>query len=110
MTSKLRHQSAGYALTAWLDGSQRPARAGVYERKAPAGRYACWGGDGWFADAATPEAAALEEAPSAHQTAPWRGLAQPPAAPCLTCRGHSVLDRGFDESGGQDLITECPDC
>jgi len=69
MTSRLRNKGAGYALTAWFDGSHRPAHAGVYERKAPAGRYACWGGEGWFADAASPPAAALEEAPSAHQAA-----------------------------------------
>lgn len=103
-------KGAGDGLTDWLDGRARPARPGVYERGEPGGPYACWGGQGWFADAASPEAAARQEAPSAHQSAPWRGLAQPPAAPCLTCRGHTLLDRGFDEPSGRDLIAECPDC
>ena len=110
MTSRTRPTNTGYALTAWLNGNQRPAHAGVYQRTAPAGPYACWGGEGWFADAANPGAAARQEAPSAYQGAPWRGLAQPPQAPCLTCRGHTVLDQGFDEASGRDLIMECPDC
>ncbi|MBA3598400.1 MAG: hypothetical protein H0W40_13645 [Methylibium sp.] len=110
MTSRHRKNGAGHALTGWLDGSHRPTHRGVYARKEPAGPYACWGGEGWFADAATPQAAALEEAPSAHQAAPWRGLAKPPAAPCLTCRGHTVLDHGYDEQTELDTIMECPDC
>lgn len=107
---KRRNHGAGYALTDWLDARQRPAHAGVYERQKPAGPYACWSGAGWFADAATPEAAAWQEAPSAYPSAPWRGLAQPPGAPCLTCRGHTLLDHGYDEESDRDNIMECPDC
>lgn len=99
-----------FELTAWHAADARPAHRGVYERRDAPAPYACWGGDGWFADADTPEAAAGQEAPSACQRAAWRGLAHAPDTPCRTCRGHTVLDRGVDEDSGGDLIGECPDC
>ena len=37
--------------TAWFDADTAPARAGVYERRAPAGPYACWDGRRWRGDA-----------------------------------------------------------
>ena len=96
--------------TDWLDPDVKPVHPGVYRRQWPGGPYACWDGRRWRADAATPEAAAAKEGISPHVDAPWQGLSTPPAAPCLTCKGHSVVDRGVDEDTGADLITECPDC
>jgi len=97
-------------LTAWLDGAQAPARAGVYRRRSPAGPFACWDGALWHGDAATVVAAAREQRPSQRQDAAWRGLVDAPPAPCPTCGGRTVLDRGFDAESGADLIGECPDC
>jgi hypothetical protein len=97
-------------LTSWLGGQQTPARAGVYARRAPAGPYACWDGARWRADADAPAAAARQQRTSRLQHAAWRGLALPSVAPCATCRGHTVLDRGVDAESGADLIEECPDC
>ena len=96
--------------TAWFDASERPAHAGVYERRAPAGPFSCWDGARWRRDAASAAAAARQQAASAMQRAPWRGLVHASAAPCATCRGHTVLDRGVDVDSGADLIEECPDC
>jgi hypothetical protein len=96
--------------TAWFDAETVPSRPGVYERRAPAGPYACWDGMRWRSDAATAAAAALDEDASAIQRAAWRGLAATSAAPCATCRGHTVIDRGVDVETGVDLIEECPDC
>jgi hypothetical protein len=100
----------GPELTPWLDGITRPARAGVYARRAPAGPFACWDGARWRSDAATPAAAAAQQGKSAHDAAPWRGLVKAADAPCATCRGHTVLDHGVDVGSGADLIQECPDC
>lgn len=97
-------------LTGWLPASARPVRAGVYERRTPAGRYACWDGARWRADAPTPAAAARQEASSGQGEAPWRGLARLSAAPCATCRGQTVIDRGVDTQSGADLIEECAEC
>ena len=97
-------------LTDWMDAGVRPTRGGVYERRSPAGRYACWDGQHWYADAATPVQASRRHGLSSHQAVPWRGVAEPTSARCATCRGHSVLDRGFDEDAARDLIDECPDC
>ena len=96
--------------TAWFDGATAPARPGVYERRAPAGPYACWDGARWRGDAPSALAAAERERPSAIRRAAWRGLVAAAAAPCATCRGHTVVDRGVDEDSGADLIAECPDC
>jgi hypothetical protein len=98
------------AHTPWFDPGVRPVHVGVYRRRWPGGPYACWDGERWRADAATPEVAAAHEAASRVQDAPWQGLADAPAVLCLTCRGHSVIDRGVDEETGADLISECPDC
>ncbi|HEY4956837.1 MAG TPA: hypothetical protein VII31_03410 [Caldimonas sp.] len=100
----------GARLTSWLDGAQRPARAGVYQRRPPAGPYACWDGARWRADAASAAAAALRQGQSEFDSALWRGLAEPADAPCATCRGHTVIDHGVDDEAGADLIEECPDC
>jgi len=99
-----------YAMTGWIAGAARPVREGVYERREPAGPYACWSGAAWRADASSPAEAASQSAPSDFPAAPWRGLAEAPNSVCLTCRGQGVLDAGFDAESGRDLIDECPDC
>ena len=96
--------------TAWFDADTAPARAGVYERRAPAGPYACWDGRRWRADAGSVAAAASRADASAIPRAAWRGLVEAAAAPCATCRGSTVIDRGVDIESGADLIGECPDC
>ncbi len=98
------------ATTPWLDSRARPARAGVYARRSPAGPFACWDGSRWRSDADSPDQAANATGASRWQTAAWRGLAAPSAAPCATCRGHTVIDRGVELESGRDLIEECPDC
>jgi hypothetical protein len=99
-----------YALTGWIAGDALPAREGVYERREPAGPYACWCGGGWRADASSPAEAVVQTAASDFPASPWRGLAEAPDSVCLTCSGHGVLDAGFDAASGRDLIAECPDC
>jgi hypothetical protein len=59
--------------------------------------------------ARTPRSDALPAAPVAGAS-PRRASAAPSAAPCPTCRGHTVIDRGLDVENGADLIEECPDC
>jgi hypothetical protein len=95
--------------TSWLAASSPPSRRGVYERRPPAGPYACWDGKRWHADASSAAAAARQQGASRFQRAAWRGLAAA-SAPCATCRGHTVVDRGVDVESGADLIEECPDC
>ena len=97
-------------VTPWFDDAVHPVHVGVYRRRWPGGPFTCWDGERWRADAATPEVAAAHEAESRVQQAAWQGLADAPAVLCLTCRGHSVIDRGVDEETGADLISECPDC
>ena len=97
-------------LTGWLPGSAHPVRGGIYERQSPAGPYACWGGQHWYADAQTPTEASRKHGLSRNQSVPWRGIGEPTSDRCATCRGHGVLDRGFDEDAARDLIEECPDC
>ena len=58
----------------------------------------------------TPTQASRKHGLSRHQSVPWRGIGEPTSARCATCRGHGVLDRGFDEDAARDLIEECPDC
>ena len=84
--------------TTWFAASSRPTREGVYERRA------------WNADAQSPREAAGQESPSDRQDVSWRGLSSPHDAPCATCRGHTVVDRGVDADSGADDIAECPDC
>jgi hypothetical protein len=98
------------AVTAWMPPDARPVREGVYERQDPAGPFSCWSGRAWNADARTPGEAARRTSPSPQQRAPWRGRVEASDAPCATCRGHGVVDRGFDEEHGVDLIDECADC
>ncbi|MEP7057026.1 MAG: hypothetical protein ABI809_04555 [Caldimonas sp.] len=98
------------ALTAWIAGLEPPRREGVYMRHSPAGPYSCWSGDRWFGDAAVPEAAAASRQPSKYRSAPWRGLATAPSEPCWSCRGHTVIDRGYDAESDVDLIDECIEC
>ena len=73
-------------------------------------RYACWDGRHWRGDAGSVAAAASREEASAVQRAAWRGLVEAAPAPCATCRGNTVIDRGVDIESGADLIAECPDC
>lgn len=95
----------------WISGSDSPVREGVYERRMSDGPYSCWNGTTWGRDADTPSVATeVSGTPSRDQNASWRGLAEPSAAPCGTCRDHTVVDAGFDEDGGRDLLDECPDC
>lgn len=96
--------------TAWFAAPAVPARAGVYERHAPAGPFSCWDGARWRRDARTAAAAARQQNGSAYLGAKWRGLVAASAAPCATCRGHTVIDRGVDAESNADLIEECPDC
>ena len=96
--------------TAWFDADMTPARPGVYERRAPAGPYACWDGRRWRDDAGSVAAAASSAGASAIQRAAWRGLVEAAPVACATCRGHTVVDRGVDIDSGADLIAECPDC
>ena len=97
-------------LTAWLPGSSTPVREGVYERRVSDGSYSCWNGRTWNRDAETPAAAAGATEPSAFQNASWRGLAEPSNQPCVTCQGHTIIDRGHDDEAGVDRFDECPDC
>jgi hypothetical protein len=97
-------------VTAWFGPPSHPAHEGVYERRAPAGPFACWNGRAWNADARSPAHAAAQRDVSPHQDASWRGLVEPSDVPCATCRGHTVVDRGVDDENGIDLIAECPDC
>jgi hypothetical protein len=101
---------AGARRTGWLEGVSSPARPGVYERRGGDGRYACWDGSRWRRGARSAAEAARQQAASREQRAPWRGLVEASAAPCSTCRGHTVVDHGIDVETGADLIHECPDC
>jgi hypothetical protein len=102
--------AADPARTTWFAAAAWPARPGVYERRGADARYACWDGSRWRRDAHSAAAAARQDSASRIQRAPWRGLVEASAAPCSTCRGHSVVDRGVDAETGADLIGECPDC
>ena len=97
-------------LTDWFEADVQPAREGVFQRRFPAGPYSCWSGDRWYGDSLSPAAAALEQKPSRHQAVPWRGLVSEPSEPCWACRGHTVIDLGFDAETEADLIDECPEC
>lgn len=107
-----KNGDTGFAskFTPWLDGGSMPVRAGVYERRPPAGPFACWDGSRWHADASGPAEAARQTRASRFDRAEWRGLAEPSVVPCATCRGHGIIDRGVDVESGADLIDECPDC
>jgi hypothetical protein len=96
--------------TRWFASSSRPVREGVYERQQPGARFACWNGRAWNVEASSSAGAAAQTRASDRQDVPWRGLVTPSDAPCATCRGHTVIDRGFDDERGIDLIAECPDC
>jgi hypothetical protein len=102
--------STALTVTEWFGASSPPEHEGVYERLFPGGPFSCWNGRAWNKDAHGPADAALQTTLSPHQNVPWRGLLQPSPAPCATCRGHTVVDRGFDQETGADLIAECPDC
>lgn len=100
---------------AWIDGGQRPESPGVYRRDWPAGPFSLWDGRRWRGDAFTEEDATNATALSSHQSSGWRGAVlrfrpRPSAAPCPTCRGHGVLDRGTDDDAGWPALDECPDC
>ena len=97
-------------LTTWLSGSSAPVNEGVYLRRTPAGPYSCWSGDRWYGDAEELEQAARAKQPSRHQSSPWRGLLAPSAGPCWACKGHTVIDQGYDAEKDADLIEECPHC
>lgn len=97
-------------VTDWIRGSAAPVREGVYERRMSDGPFSCWNGQRWNEDAATPALAAGKDVPSRDQNASWRGLVAPSDLPCATCKGHTVVDRGYDEETERDLIAECPDC
>ena len=96
--------------TAWFDAGTTPVREGVYERRIPHRPFSCWNGRAWNDDASTPTDAAGRSRPSAEQRVSWRGLVEPSGLPCATCKGHTVVDRGYDAEIDRDLIAECPDC
>lgn len=64
--------------TAWYPPNVNPARVGIYERDIDTigVRWAYWNGRFWggFANEVT-HAVANRHSPTAHQVAPWRGLA-----------------------------------
>ena len=97
-------------LTDWLPRDVRPVHPGVYERRVSDGSFSCWNGRQWNGDAPDPAAAAGMSEPSRDQNASWRGLVEKSDLPCATCRGETVVDRGYDDVADRDLITECPDC
>lgn len=103
-------ETEGLALTPWFSGHREPVREGVYRRRSSNAPYACWSGTQWHADADTPQAAAASRQVSARQHVPWRGVATPPPGPCFACRGHTVIDRGWDDEAERDQIEECVDC
>ena len=96
--------------TAWFSAFSRPSREGVYQRRGLAGPFSCWNGRTWNAEAASPAEAAGRTEPSVRQWAPWRGLVAQHDAPCATCGGRTIVDRGVDAETDADLIDECPDC
>lgn len=96
--------------TPWFDGQATPLREGPYRRRHPAGPYSCWAQGRWYGDAPSPEAAAQARRPSRRQHAAWRGVAGNTGQPCSICRGSRVVDLGFDEESGRDLIDDCLDC
>lgn len=67
-------------LTPWIDGSVKPKRRGVYERritKTSIG-FSKWDGSNWMWANEYMEEAADESVRSPGQSLPWRGLAQDP--------------------------------
>lgn len=99
-----------HEVTDWISGRVTPVHEGVYERRVSDGAFSCWNGGQWNEDAASPSEAAGKTIPSRDQNASWRGLATQSDLPCATCKGHTVVDGGYDEDSGRDLIAECPDC
>lgn len=99
-----------HELTDWISGALHPVREGVYERRVSDGSFSCWNGRSWNRDAATPVDAAGAVEASRDQNASWRGLTSASSLPCATCKGHTVIDRGFDPDSGAELLGECPDC
>lgn len=74
---------ATQSLTAFFDGSIKPARTGVYQRRY-IGRiilYARWTGRRWRCACNSPDSAAWEKEDSIEQSLPWRGLAADPKGP-----------------------------
>lgn len=108
--SALRNRSKGPALTPWLSGSVEPIHEGVYRRRSPAGPYSCWSAQRWYGDQPSPRRAAAQRETSRHQSEAWRGLVAGSDETCGTCRGQTVIDRGYDVEADVDLIGECPDC
>lgn len=97
-------------VTDWISGGIKPVHEGVYERRMSDGPFSCWNGHTWNGDAAGPAEAAGSTVPSRDQNASWRGLVRQSSLPCATCSGHTIVDRGYDEDAGVDLLGECPDC
>ena len=70
--------------TPWFDGSVKPVRVGVYQRRYSNGLilYSLWDGARWMLNAETANEAAGTGArwkdASPHQFIPWRGLASDP--------------------------------
>lgn len=65
-------------VTPWFDGSVKPARPGVYQRKYPTGPAYCqWNGSSWCTGSARVEWA-MSGTISPLQGLRWRGLAEQP--------------------------------
>jgi hypothetical protein len=67
-------------LTPWIDGSIKPARAGVYRRdyQCETPCYCRFDGQVWYCGCYIIEAASEVLSISAYQNLPWRGLAEQP--------------------------------
>jgi hypothetical protein len=65
--------------TPWFDGSVKPVRLGVYQRRYVGGaRYARWTGRYWCLPWRRVATAAQDTAASFFERLPWRGLAEEP--------------------------------
>ncbi|WP_395009808.1 hypothetical protein [Undibacterium sp.] len=68
-------------LTKWFDGSVKPVRDGVYERKYPGepeSVYNKFANGKWYVGGWTIEQADFKSGISEYQNDPWRGLTQNP--------------------------------
>lgn len=102
--------------TDWYDGSIKPVRSGVYERKTLTHRkygYAYFGNGKWAWDRDTPESARhFADRCSDFQSSPWRGLTEPHCYKCATPMApRAAIEqtyRGVGDFGRLDIVTLSP--